>query len=337
MLSVDQFLERLQREVPGAVVLFGDEPLQLGECLDALRAAARRAGCEERTVFEAAREFDWGELGASSDSLSLFASRRLFEVRVRTRPGADGAAAVARHVATGSDDVLVLSCPEVDGKTRGTAWFRKLEATALCVGVEVVTPSALPGWLAKRFARHGLRASDEACELLAERTEGNLLAATQEVDKLVLLLAGERVEAEDIALAAGDSARFASFALVEAALEGDQPRVVRVIRGLRAEGVELPPLLGTVTWMLRNLHGVAMLVAGGEPVGEALRRGQFGPLRRRAAAVRALLARRDRHALEALLRRAHAVDRAVKGRSSDEPWAAMQRLCLALAGPELLD
>ena len=335
-VNASQFLSGLSRQLPSVTLLHGDEPLQLGECLDALRAAARDQGVNERISFDASTGFDWNDLGASADNFSLFAERRLFEVRLSGRPGADGASA-AERMAQGANDLLVIVCPRLEGQAMRTAWFKKLDAVATSVAIQAVQPNALPRWLSERFARAGISASREACELLAERTEGNLLAAAQEVDKLALISEGaELVDVDAITSAAADSARFSAFDLVDAAVDGDAPRVVRVLGALRAEGMELPPLLGSVTWMIRNLLSVSQEVRRGKPLDAVLNQGPYRQLGRRGAGVRRVVSHLGSEGVANLLAAAHQVDRSIKGQSVDEPWSALERMCLELAGANAL-
>jgi DNA polymerase-3 subunit delta len=333
----DEFIANVGKALPAITLIHGDEPFQASECLDALREHARSNGISERLSFDASTGFDWLELEASADNLSLFAERRLFEVRLSGRPGVDGAKAVERLAGAGGQDLLVLVCPLLDRKATGTAWFKRVAALATVVGVQPVPPGQMPAWLKRRFASRGIAVTDDACALLAERTEGNLLAAAQEVDKLSLLLPeGAPADADTVLQAAGDSARYNAFDLVDAAVDGDAPRVVRVLAGLRGEGVELPPLLGSVAWMLRNLWGVSERVARGEPIENVLRRREYFVLSRRGAGVRAVVQRQGRDGLADCMRRAQRVDRAIKGRSPDDPWAGLERLCLDLAGSRIL-
>lgn len=334
----DQFRAALARGLPAVTLIHGDEPFQMGECLDMLRSAARAGGIAERLVFDATTGFDWLELGNSADSLSLFAERRLFEVRLTGRPSADGAQAAERIAAAGGDDLLVMTCPKLDRKATATAWFKRLDAVASVVAVSTVAIPEMPAWVKQRFAGANIEATEDACQLLAERTEGNLLACAQEVDKLSLLLSpGEPVDARAIERSSSDSARFDSFDLVDAAVDGDAARAVRVLTGLRAEGMELPPLLGSLAWMVRMLANVAERESRGESMQQVLRNGQFMALRRRERSVRRVVSTLGASGLADCLRLAEGIDRSVKGRSDEDPWCRIERLCLLLAGAAVLD
>jgi DNA polymerase III subunit delta len=328
----EQFAAALERGLPSAVLLHGDEPLQLRECLDALRRRALVDGYTERLVVHGEAKFDWASLSAETDSLSLFAERRLFEVHLTVRPGADGAAAIERHANGNGDDALVVICPRLDAAAQRTAWFKRVARAAEIVAFFEVTIGELPRWLSERFQAKGLQATGDACELLAERTEGNLLAAAQEVEKLVLLAQGSDVDVDAILDAGGNSARFNAFDLVGAAMDGDGARTVRVLRALREGGLEVPPLLGSITWTLRNLCAVAEAASGGQSVDSVLRAPQFGGLRRRGASIRAVIERHSRRQLYGYLRAATSIDRTSKGREAGDPWAGMERLCLSIAG-----
>ncbi|NKC10637.1 MAG: DNA polymerase III subunit delta [Gammaproteobacteria bacterium] len=332
-LRPQQFLNALETEaLPRAILFHGDEPLQIRECLDALRECASKQGLAERCILHGDAKFDWRELDASTDSLSLFAERRLFEVHLSARPGAKGAETLLRHVQGSGDDVIAVLSPRLDASAQRTAWFKKLQEVLPCVGFYDVAIGELPRWLQERCRRLGLEPSRAACELLAERTEGNLLAAAQEVDKLVLLCGRGVVDTDDVLFAGGDSARYSAFDLVDAALSGEGARALRILRALRGEGMEIPPLLGSVTWMLRSLCRLAEYERSGRAVDAALRGAEFAALRRRRAAVQRAMHRSGPAQLYGILRQAKRIDEVYKGRSPGDPWLLLERACLALAG-----
>ena len=212
---------------------------------------------------------------------------------------------------------------------------QKLDAVATCVAIQAVQPNALPRWLSERFARAGISASREACELLAERTEGNLLAAAQEVDKLVLLSEGaDLVDIDAITSAAADSARFNAFDLVDAAVDGDA-RASCVSSRRYGQKVWSFRRFGSVTWMIRNLLSVSQevrRVSRWTRCSTKDRTGNSGDAER----VRRVVSHLGSEGVASLLAAAHQVDRSIKGQSVDEPWSALERMCLELAGANAL-
>ncbi|MDX1443988.1 MAG: DNA polymerase III subunit delta [Gammaproteobacteria bacterium] len=313
-------------------VLAGDEPLQVGEAADAVRAAAKEQGYLSREVFFAERGFDWQGLAAAGDSMSLFAEKRILELRLPTgKPGDAGAKALADLAARPPEDtILIVVAGRIE---RAPKWKTALEKAGVLVEFWPVDAAKLPGWIMQRMQAAGLAADREAAQLLADRVEGNLLAAAQEIDKLALLLQGQKASSEAIRQAVADSARFDVFQLVDAALTGDANRALRVLTGLQGEGLE--PVL--VTWALareiRSLADMAYQLASGAPRNAVL--GKVWPKKRQPVVERALQ-RLDVRQLEKLLLEAALVDRCVKGVGPGQPWPRLERLVAALAGKPLV-
>ncbi|MCC5856763.1 MAG: DNA polymerase III subunit delta [Ectothiorhodospiraceae bacterium] len=326
----EQLSAVLRKGLAPVYLLTGDEPLQLREAQDAVRAAARAAGYGEREVLEVEAGFDWDRLGAMADSLSLFGDRRLVELRMPGgRPGQQGGKALAAYCERPAEDtVLMISSGRLEPKVRkSAAWVKAIDQVGVVVEIWPIGPAELPRWLTARMQAAGLRPTTDAAALLAERSEGNLMAAAQEVDKLRLLLGQGEVTLETVQAAVADSARYDVFDLCLAALQGDSRRVVRILNGLHEEGVE--PVL--VLWALaRELRVLVRLSAPGSNPEEVLRRERaFGPRKTALPAA----ARRGRPARwQALLARAARVDRVIKGAAAGRPWDELLHLSLAIAG-----
>jgi DNA polymerase-3 subunit delta len=325
-ITTDDVARTLGKGLPPAWLIAGDEPLLTGEAADAVRAKARGLGYGGREVFNADRWFEWPQLLAASQTLSLFAERRILELRMAApRPGKEGGELLARIAADPPPDTLLLvTCGRVAGETYATAWFKAFERHGVVVQSWPVEIGRLPAWIAERAARHGLALEPDAAQLLAERVEGNLLAAHQEIEKLALLSKGGAVTAEDVQAAVANSARYDVFQLGEAALEGDAARSLRILEGLRAEGAE-PPL---VLWALcRELRALAE--ARRNPGAAA---GYGRQAERRAALLRRAVARTRGQPLGPLFLAAGRVDREVKGVARGDPWTSLTGLVAALAG-----
>lgn len=341
-IALAQLGAHLQRGLRSLYTLHGDEPLLLQEAADAIRAAARSQGFSERTSHTVAgAHFDWSEVLAAGGSLSLFADRQIVEVRIPSgKPGKDGSAALQQlaEASQGNDSLLTLvMLPRLDRMTRNGAWFAALDSYGVTIQIEPVERPALPQWIAQRMARQGQRvaAGDDgqrALQFFADRVEGNLLAAHQEIQKLGLLFPEGELSLEQIESAVLNVARYDVFKLSEAVLAGQTGRVLRMMEGLQAEG-EAPVLVHyTLAEDIRGLKRVKDAMADGRPLPVALREQRVWGARERL--FERVLPRVSAPALEQLLQSAHLVDGIVKGlKVPDWPtdgWQALQRLALAL-------
>ncbi len=311
-LNPDSLLTHLQQSLAPSYLVSGDDPLLTGEAADAIRARAKASGFTERDVHFMERGADWNDVRASTGNLSLFASRRLVEIRLPSgKAGTSGNSTLADLLARQDPDTLLLILtPRLDRDAQAADWVRAIEARGAWVQVWPVDADRLVGWLRARSRRMKLEVNDEALELLAERTEGNLLAASQELQKLSLIAPGGRAGAETVLESVADSARFDVFQLGEAVLAGDAPRALRVLAGLRAEGVEPTLALWSLTKAIRDIWG-AMASPGG-----------FRPRawQRQAAALDQGVRRAPRLSFSALALRATRADRMVKGRLAGNAW-----------------
>ena len=339
-IRADQLEAHLARGLKPIYTIHGDEPLLAQEAGDAIRAAARAAGYAERKVFSVGgSHFDWSGVLGAAQALSLFADRQLIEIRIPSgKPGKDGADALQRYCAHLGDEVLtIVQLPRLDFQQTKSAWFGALDAAGVMLRVEPVERQALPGWIAQRLARQGQRvASGEAGQrtlaFFADRVEGNLLAAHQELQKLALLYPAGELSFEQVEAAVLDVARYDVFKLGEAVLAGQVARALRMLDGLRAEG-ESPVLVHwTLAEDIRALHRVRAAQADGRPLPLALREARVWGLKERLF-ERALPLLAD-HQLEHLVEAASVCDGLVKGlRHPDwpaEPWEGLRRLVLML-------
>ena len=324
-IGTRQLESHLKKGASGLYVVHGAEALLALEAADRIREAARRSGCTEREVFFAEPGVDWSRLAAGSSNLSLFATKRLFELRIPTgKPGTEGARAIEAWTRALGDDVGMVVLPELEWQQFKASWFTALESAGTVVEAKPVTRDELPDWLAERFARQGQRASVETLEWLAERVEGNLLAAKQEVEKLALLLPPGEIALAGLREAVTDVSRFERDTLLEAIHAGDAARIARVVASLEAEGEPLPLLLWTLAEELRLMMSLA---AGQRP------RRYLPPDRLEAAGRTAR--RHDLVSFDRELLRAHRIDRMIKGVESGNPWDGVVDLALGLAGRPL--
>lgn len=326
-IATRQLAQHLKKGLAPLYAVHGAETLLALEAGDAIRAAARKSGCAEREVFHAEPGADWSKLGASAANLSLFSTRRLLEVRIPTgKPGAEGGKALEALCARLPEDTVVLvMLPELEWQQLKTAWFNALEGAGTVVEARAVSREELPQWLAERLAAQRQRASVETLEWMADRVEGNLLAAKQEVEKLALLLPEGEITLEAIRESVTDVSRFERDALVDAIHAGDPGRIARAVDSLEAEGEPLPLLL----WALAEELRLMMALNGGERPRRFL-----DPDRLQRAQRTARL--HDAASFDRQLLRAHRIDRMIKGVETGDAWEEILELCLALAGKPAL-
>ena len=342
-ISPTQLSAHLQKGLKSLYTLHGDEPLLIGEALDAIRAAARAQGFTERTSHTVSgANFDWSEVLAACGSLSLFADKQIVEIRIPSgKPGKDGSVALQQLVeqSRGNDSTLTLVIlPRLDKMTKATAWFAALEG-GITLEVSPVERAALPQWIAQRLAAQGQRVAageegQRTLQFFADRVEGNLLAAHQEIQKLALLHPAGELSFAQIEAAVLNVARYDVFKLSEAVLAGQATRVQRMLDGLQAEGEAEVLVHYTLAEDIRALKRVKDAMNRGTPLPMALREQRVWGNKERL--FERVLPRLNDAALAQLLQSAHLVDGIVKGLKQpdwpNDPWAALGRLAMLLCG-----
>jgi DNA polymerase-3 subunit delta len=323
----------LDRGLRSAYLVTGFEPLLIAEACDAVRAAARAQGYADREVHFLERGFDWNALLADAANLSLFAARRLIELKIGPAPDAEAQKALAGLAARPPEDTVLLVSGELERKTLSTQWVKAFEEHGVLVVAPAVERPALPGWIRERLGRKGVTIEPAAAELLADRVEGNLLAAQQEIERIALLMPGAELDAGRIAELVADSARYDVFELAAAAFSGQPQRALRILAGLRAEGREPPLVLWALLNDLRGLSRVVQRLERERSIDDIFRSEQIwsnrqGPLK--AAARR--LSRAD---IESLLLAAAVADRIAKGSLRGDAWVALEALVARIAGVRL--
>jgi DNA polymerase-3 subunit delta len=341
-LAPHQLANHLQKGLKSLYTVHGDEPLLVQEAADAIRAFARTQGFTERSSHTVAgAHFDWSEVLAAGGSLSLFADKQIVELRIPSgKPGKEGGAALQQlaEQARGNESTLTLvMLPRLDKLGKGSAWFGALESLGITLAVEPVERNALPAWIAQRLAVQGQRvaageAGQHSLQFFADRVEGNLLAAHQEIQKLALLYPPGELTFDQIESAVLNVARYDVFKLSDAVLAGQIVRVQRMLDGLQAEGEAAVLVHYTLAEDIRALKRVKDAMNRGSPLPVALREQRVWGTRERL--FERVLPRLGDAALASLLRAAHQVDGVVKGLKSPdwptEPWAALQQLAFDL-------
>lgn len=334
-LRFDALDAHLAKPLAPLYVVTSDEHLLALEAADKIRRAARANGYTEREVLTVERSFKWGELLAANQALSLFGDKKLIELRIPGgKPGKDGSAALQNYTKNlNPDNLTLVTLPKLDWQTAKAAWVASLQQAAVYIEIPMVERAQLPGWIGARLAAQGQSADRQGLDFIADRVEGNLLAAHQEIQKLGLLHEPGKLSFEQIHDAVLNVARYDVFKLSEAMLAGDAARLARMLEGLKGEGEALPLVLWAVAEEIRTLLKLKAGMAQGRPLGALLKEYRiWGP---RERLMEPALRRISLPTLEAALREAAQVDRMVKGLRAKafagDAWDAMLQLALKVA------
>ena len=337
-VKAENLSSHLTKEIGPAYLISGDEPLLSQEAADEIRQYLHNRGYLERELFDG-NKIPWDQFSAESNSMSLFGDKRLLEVRTTLGGiGDKGSEALAefcqRAGANPPETVLLLITDKLDKRALGRAWVKRIEEVGVHVQVWPVQPNYLQGWLTQRLRRVGIEADSHAVEILAERVEGNLLAAKQEIDKLLLLSDGQAIDARTMSSLISNSSRYDVFTLVDRALEGKADDACRTLRGLREEGIQPLHILAMLTRELRVLIAIQTQVESGTPLQAAITQARIW--KNRMPLVRKVLQRSRLSYLQIMLRQARGIDQAVKGVRKADPWLELTDLVLNLSGDPAL-
>lgn len=335
-LRPDQLDSTLEKK--GLVSVYyvsGDEPLQMLESADQLRIHARKNGFDERNVLTVEKGFDWNQLREVGANLSLFTSKRLIELRLGSqKPGREGGAALIEYCENiNPDNILLITGNKIDKQTQNTKWFKALDSSGIVIQVWPVEASKLSGWIANRARNLNKSISHDAASLIADKVEGNLLAARQEIEKISLLVEKDEIDVRDIMDTVSDSARFDVFTLIELTMQGKTEQIIRMLRGLKSEGIEPISIFGALMWEFRRICSISSAVENGIPVESVFAQYRIWPQRK--PAIQTLLRRMDQKKLSQLLRQANIIDRAMKGAIKADPWEMLENFMFRIAGIRL--
>lgn len=330
-LAQAQLDTHLKQGLQAVYVLVGDEPLAQRECLDAIRAAARTQGFDERTSLTVERNFNWQQIQNFGQSISLFSSRRLLELNIPSgKPGIEGGKAL-QALATKAlpDTTVIIILPALEREAKNSAWFTALETQAQTITLNEIDAAHLPKWIAGRLAQQGQHASTQTLEFLAHQVEGNLLAANQEVQKLGLLYPQGELSDAIVRESVLNVSRYDAFQLGEAVLQGDAARTARILQGLQDEGENAVAVMSPLMWVLRPLVRIKQAEMRGENVTGAMTSARiYGD---RQALVKRALSRLSLRQLEAALQKLAEIDKTAKGVLPGDAWLEISRLCFGLA------
>jgi len=335
-IPAERLPDQLVRGLAALYVVVGDEPLAAQEASDAIRTAARAEGYSERNVYTVQGRYNWQSIFAGGDNFSLFAERRLTEIRIPSgKPGVDGAKALETYADKLPLDTLTLiSLPGLDWKVMQSRWFAALASAGVVVEARPIDRAALPTWIDRRLTRQGLRADRAALEFLANQVESNLLAAQQEIDKLALLLPPGAVTLADVEHAVVDVSRLEADALQDALYAGDGARFAQIVADLKDAGEAVPAILWQVSSAVRVLLRLKSAIAQGENPANVMRT-LWGRDKQRAPQIERAVKRLGLLQVEAALSDLALIDRQAKGLERvGDPWDTLLRVGLALAMPD---
>ena len=340
-IKPDQLKSYLQKslqtkQLSPIFIISGDEPLLSQEAADAVRSTARQLEFTERETFDIDARFDWNLVFNETNSLSLFSDKKILELRITSgKPGDKGSRALCELCENLNDSNLILVIlPKLDKGAYQSKWMKTLESKGVHIQVWPVTPKQLPRWINQRLVQCGIEASQGAVDILADRVEGNLLAAMQEINTLKLLSLEGKVNADIMSTVVADSARYNLFSFVDKVLDGDAQSAAKALRGLENEGTEPLALLWAITRELRTLNKASHQVLLGNSKDKALK--SAGVWDKRIPIFRKALSRLSPAHLRMLMHQAGAIDRGVKGLRQADIWDELTTLVLSFAGSQTL-
>lgn len=331
----EKLAAHLAGQLAPVYLVSGDEPLQMGETCDAVRLAAREAGHATREILEVTSGFDWQQLLAEAAAFSLFADKKVIDLRIPGgKPGAEGSKALVAYCQDPPPDTLLLvTLPKIDRQQQNSKWFKTLEKVGVVIQVWPVDAQRLPAWIEQRLRQAGIEPSRDAVRMLSERVEGNLLAARQEIEKLVLLRGQGPLDADQLTAAVTDSARYDVFELVDSALRGEAARCVHILDGIRGEGVAAPLVLWALHREARSLAQISADVAKGLSIDHAISRAKV--FSKRTGLVRSGVKRLRTPQWLDLLDLCHQADAAIKGLGHRQPWLLLEEIALRMSGERI--
>ena len=334
-IKPEQLGQQLKKQLLPVYILHGDEPLIIQECADTIRKACKAQGFGDRDIIHVEAHFNGEELYASNQAISLFAERKIIELRMPTgKPGTAGSKALIDYLANPSpDNVLLIICGKIESASQRSKWFKAIESAGAAIQVWPINARDLPRWIEQRLNGKGLQANRDAIELLSEKVEGNLLAAAQEVHKLQLYTDDNIVTVDTVMAAVADSARYNIFGLIDRTLEGDTRGALKMLQGLKAEGSQVFTLLPLLTRELRTLYACAQQIEDGHGVDRVMQNQRIWDSRKRITqlALKKLPLKR----LAELIQLANKIDQSAKGMSKANSWDLLEQLITKMTGKSL--
>jgi DNA polymerase-3 subunit delta len=335
-IKPEQLGVTLKKSLAPVYFISGDEPLQLGEIADAIRKAAKKAGFENREILSAETGFEWNQLAFTADSYSLFADKKIIDLRLPSgTPGIDGSKALIAYCERLPEDTLLLvTAGKIAGGALKTKWLEALDKKGVVIQVWPLEGSDLIRWLQQRAELRGLHIETEGLRILASRIEGNLLAAAQEIEKLYVLYGAVNLSSQQISEAVADSSRYDVFKLMDSVLGVSVGRILKVLSGLRSEGVATPIVLWALTREARALIKMKLALSQGQNREVVFKNNQIWDKRKQR--VSNALSRLSDSDLNNILVLSAKADRQIKGQESGDAWETLLALCLLFASAPVM-
>ena len=334
-LKTEELFKQLTKGLSPVYLFTGDEPLQLLELENIVRQTARKQGFNSREVFSVDASFSWNDLNTAADSLSIFSDKKIIECRIPTNTvGTEGSKALIAYCERLPDDtVLMISMAKLDSKSLKTRWVEAIDKIGVIVQVWALEGQDLLNWLQHRLHRRGLHVEPDGLRLLAARTEGNLLAANQEIEKLYVLFGEGRLSMAQLNHAVADSSRFDVFKLTDSLLSANINRLLKILNSLRAEGIAAPVVLWALSREARTLIKMKLAIASGQHKDAVFKQNQIWD--KRKVLVDKALSRTTLAQLNQLLVLCAKADRQIKGQQAGDEWQTLLEICLKFASAPL--
>lgn len=339
-IKPEQLASALQKKLAPIYFISGDEPLQLFEAADSIRTAAKKAGFTSREIFDADSRFSWHSLMESANSLSIFSDKKIIDLRLTTgAPNSEGAKIISQYCEQPPEDTLLLiTAGKISGSSSKARWFQALDKAGCIIQVWPLENKELKQWLQQRSQRRGLTINQAGINLLANRIEGNLLAAAQEIEKLYVLFGTSQISAQQLEETVADHSRFDVFKLIDSILAAQTDRIIKILSNLKAEGIAEPVILWAIAREARTLIQIKLALAQGQNKTMVFKNHQIWD--KRQSLVDNAINKLSITHLHQILKLAAQIDRQIKGQQSGDPWHTLQIICLRFAhapGINLLD
>ncbi|MFW5426343.1 MAG: DNA polymerase III subunit delta [Methylophagaceae bacterium] len=338
-LRAEQLSDHVQQGLSPIYLIFGDEQMLVEEASDLIRQQVRKSGADDRQVWHVEGRFNWSEIQWQEQTMSLFSSQRLLEIRLPSgAPGKDGGEALRNYAANiPADTTLLIISGKIDARSQKSKWFTELDRVGVTIPVWPIDIANLPRWITQKMQQKGLQANQQIAALIAERVEGNLFAAAQEIEKLSLLCPDGKVDEETVLASVADNARFEVFGLMDTVFSGQATKIPRMISRLRAEGLDIMSVFSAVSWSLHRVVNMAIQIEQGERM-EQVFASQKPPIWEKARPMmREALSRHQRPQWQNFLQQMAKIDQAAKGAYQACPWSLLETLCLQVAGIKIMN
>nr|WP_320166739.1 DNA polymerase III subunit delta [uncultured Methylophaga sp.] len=336
-IRLEQLNTHLSASLNPVYLLFGEEALLIEEAADTIRHQIRQAGANEREVWNVEGRFDWSQIKWQEQSLSLFASQRLIEIRLPSgSPGKEGGEALRKFASNPPQDTtLLIISGKIDARSQKAKWFTELDKLGVTIPVWPVALAQLPQWVSQRMQAKGLKSDSKIATLIAERVEGNLFAAAQEIEKLSLLSLDGQIDEALVLASVADNAKFEAFGLMDAVFAGQHARIPRILSRLRAEGIDILAVFSAVSWSLQRVVDMSAQWASGESL-ERVFASQKPPVwDKNKAVMRQAIERYSHTRWQSFLQQMSDIDQAAKGMTKHCPWRLLETLCLGASGIDI--